>query len=277
MREGLILSGPVEKLTPAATVARLWRWRDFIWTLTAREIKMRYVGSIGGAAWNIIQPLALIAVFTVIFSFLLKMSPFNGGRGYLIYLVAGLLPWNAFQDALQRSSNVYIEHSNLVRKLPFPLESLVAQTVASATLNLLISIGLLCLLLPVLGVEYSSTLLLLPFAVLFQVFITVGPALIVASLTPFWRDVSPITGLFLFLGFWITPIVYTPDLIPSRFMWVFKLNPFYHIVRLYRACCVGFGYPTTAELAGTACAGAVFLVLGWWIFSKLHRKIPENL
>jgi ABC-type polysaccharide/polyol phosphate export permease len=277
MRQGLTLTGPAKKLTPADTIKRLWEWRDFIWTLTAREIRGRYVGSIGGVAWNIIQPLVLIAVFTILFSSILHIAPFGGGSGYLIYLVAALLPWNAFQEAVQKSSNVFIEYSTLVQKLAFPLESMVAQTIAASTLNLVISLFILLLFLPVLGVKYSVTLLLLPCAILLQVLLTAGLSLAVAALTPFWRDVPPFTGLALFLGFWLTPIVYTPELIPAELSWWFRLNPLHHLVRLYRAAWTGAGFPSINEIAGSAAAGAVILVIGWIIFARVHREIPEML
>lgn len=277
MREGLVRTGPAEKLTPLSTLSRLWKWRDFVWTLTARELKSRYVGSIGGFAWNIIQPLVLIAVFTLIFSALLKVAPFAGGQGYIIFLVAGLLPWNAFQDAVQRSSTVFLEYSSLVQKLPFPLEGMVAQTMAGAGINLVISLALLTALLPFLGVGYSVSLVFLPAAVLLQMLLAAGPGLIVASLTPFWRDVPPITSMVMFIGFWVTPIVYMPRLLPDELAGWFKLNPVYHLIRVYRYAFTGSGLPSAAELGGTVAFCFALLALGWWIFSRVHRKIPEAL
>ena len=275
MREGLIYSAPPPPLTPAGSIKRLWEWRDFIWTLTSRELRSRYVGSIGGVAWNVLQPLVLIAVFTILFSALLKVAPFAGQNGYLVYLVAALLPWNAFQEAVQRSSNIFLEHSSLVQKLPFPLESLVAQTITVSTLNLLISLLLLFLFLPVLGVNYSVSLLFLPLAVLLQLLLTIGISLAVAALTPFWRDVPPFTGLALFIGFWLTPIVYTPQLLPDSISRWLRLNPLYHLIGLYRACWTGSGFPTAVELAGAAGTGLVFMAIGWLIFARFHREIPE--
>jgi len=273
----LIRTGPAEKLTPLSTLSRLWRWRDFVWTLTARELKSRYVGSIGGFAWNVIQPLVLIAVFTLIFSALLRVAPFAGGQGYIIFLVSGLLPWNAFQDAIQRSSTVFLEYSTLVQKLPFPLEGMVAQTVASAGVNLVISLALLVALLPVLGVPYSARLAFLPVGVLLQVLLTAGPGLMVASLAPFWRDVPPITGMVLFIGFWVTPIVYMPHILPDKIAAWFQLNPVYQVIRVYRYAFTGSGLPSGAELGGTVAFCLALTALGWWIFSRVHRKIPEAL
>jgi len=277
MRQGLTLSGPAQRLTPAATLKRLWGWRDFIWTLALREIRGRYVGSIAGVAWNIIQPFVLIAVYTVLFSAILRIAPFSGGNGYLLYLVAALLPWNAFQDSVQRSSNVFIEYSSLVQKLPFPLESMVAHVMVATTLNLCISLVILFLFLPILGVQYSMALFFLPVAILLQLLLTAGIALAVATLTPFWRDVAPFTGLALFMGFWVTPIVYKPEFLPASISWLFKLNPFYHLVGLYRAAWTGSGFPTIAELGGSAATGVLLMLIGWMIFARLHRRIPEML
>lgn len=277
MREGLIREGPLPRLTPIATIKRLWLWRDFIWTLSSRELRARYVGSLGGVAWNIIQPLVLIFVFTVLFSSFLKMSPFQGGRGYLIYLVAALFPWNAFQEALLRSSSIFIENSNMVQKLPFPLESLIAQAIVVSTINLLISLFVLSVLLPFLGVKYSLTLLLLPAAVSMQIFLTAGAAFALAALTPFWRDVIPFTGMATFIGFWLTPVVYTPDILPPRVQAILTLNPVYHLIRFYRACFIGEGFPSYKELGGVMALSIFLLLIGWWIFSRLHRRVPEML
>jgi len=120
MRQGLTAQGisyPPSRSRGMA--ARLWETRSLIWALTKKDLRARYVGSIGGVAWNVIQPLALIAVFTFLFTYLLKVREFGGGKGYLFYLVAGLLPWNAFQEILMRSSNIFVENSRLVQKVPF--------------------------------------------------------------------------------------------------------------------------------------------------------------
>lgn len=278
MRQGLTEEGisyPPARLNGMAS--RLWNTRSLIWALTKTDLKSRYVGSIGGVAWNVIQPLALIAVFTFLFSYLLQVHEFGSGRGYLFYLVAGLLPWNAFQEILMRSCNVFVENSRLVQKVPFPLESLVAHVIVSGLLNLAIGMAVLIFFLPLLGVSYGPWLLLLPAAILLEALLCAGPALTLASLTPFWRDVPPITTLLLLIGFWLTPIVYMPKMLPGEASKYFSLNPFHHLAMFFRASLSGEGFPSPEAFGLLVGTGLVMFFVGVKVFFRTHRKAPELL
>jgi|GEM_PF-344091 len=256
---------------------RLLKSRRLIWALATKELRARYVGSVGGVAWNVIQPLALIAIFTFVFSYLLKMREFGGGKNYIFYLVSGLLPWNAFQEALQRSSNIFVENSRLIQRIPFPIESFVAQAMLTSLLNLVIGLAILIIFMPILGAPYGPSLLLLPVAIILEALLMMGPALALASLTPFWRDVPPFTSLGLFIGFWLTPIVYMPGLLPGGLARWFALNPFYHLAMFFRASFTGAGFPSARAMVGLLAASIFMLIIGARIFFKTHRKVPELL
>lgn len=256
---------------------RLWSSRNLIRALAAKDLRARYVGSIGGITWNVIQPLAIIAIYTFLFMYLLEIRAFGGGKGYLLYLVAGLLPWNAFNEALQRSSNVFVENAQLVQKIPFPLESLVAHVIVTSLMSLAVGLVILTLALPLMGVSYGPTLLLLPVGILLEALLIAGPALILASLTPFWRDVPPFTSLVLFLGFWLTPIVYMPSLLPDKVAFLFIFNPFHHLAMFFRAAFTGTGFPSATAMGGLVLFSVLMLIIGEKMFFRAHRKVPELL
>lgn len=258
-------------------INRLWTSRRLIWELTKKDLRARYVGSMGGVAWNIVQPLALIAIFTFLFTSLLKIREFGGGKAYLFYLIAGLLPWNAFQEGLQRASNIFVENARLIQKIPFPLESLVAQAVLTSALSLAVGMTVFVFFLPLLDVKFSASLLLMPVGLLLEILLMAGPALLLASLTPFWRDVPPFASLALFIGFWLTPIVYMPQVLPAETARWFSFNPFHHLASFFRATMSGQGWPGINAIAGLLLASLLMLLVGAYTFQRTHRKVAELL
>lgn len=256
---------------------RVWSARSLMWALAKRDIRARFMGSVGGVTWNVLQPLVLIAVFTLLFNYVLGMKNFTGGKGYIFYLVAGLLPWNALQEAFMRSTNVFIENSRLILKTPFPIEVLVGEVIIASILNLSVGLTVFIIFLPLLGVPYHLFIFLLPIALLLEAFLITGPSLILASLTPFWRDIHPITSLVLLIGFWATPIVYKPEMLPPQTAIMLKLNAFHHLANFFRASLSGEDFPSLDEMAILILVSLAMSIAGVWIFSRTRKKIPELL
>jgi len=153
----------------------------------------------------------------------------------------------------------------------------VAHVIAAGLLNLAVGLAVLVLFLPLLGISFGPWLLLLPAAILLEALLAAGPALFLASLTPLWRDVPPLTSLLLLIGFWLTPIVYMPGMLPGDASKYFALNPFHHLAMFFRACLSGSGLPSAEAFGVLFAAGLIMLLAGVRVFSRTHRKAPELL
>lgn len=221
----------------SAQLARRAVWRplwdlpsriDLIWSLTKRELAARYKGSALGILWAVLTPVVMIAIFTIIFAgiFKARFGSSDSQWDFALYLFCGLLPWNAFQEALTSSSNVIVARANLVKRVVFPLEALpVAQTLA-AIMNQLF--GTIALLLGILLIrhQFHVTLIYLPLVLIPQLIATLGGAWLLASLGVFIRDIAQGTTLVLMAWMYLTPIIYPESMVPEAYRPIINLNPF---------------------------------------------------
>lgn len=227
--------------------------------LIFRDIKVRYVGSIIGLFWSVLNPLLQLALYTTIFSIVLEVrfaERASTGQ-FAEVLFCALLPWMAFQEATTRSSTSFLENSNLIKKLRFPLEVIPFSIVGSAIVHQLIGTAVFSLVLIYTGSLHYLGLLLVPILLLFQIIMMSGLALAVSSINVFFRDVVQALGVLFMLLFWMTPIVYPKSQAPPLIQWILNLNPLTHMVDAYRFAFLG--YPDL--LAG----GIVY----WFLFSLL--------
>ena len=218
--------------------------------LVSRDIRSRYVGSMIGIFWSILNPLLQLVLYTLIFSVVLKIrfgSEASTGR-YAEYLFCALLPWMALQEGVTRSSRCFIENSNLIKKVSFPLELLPFSVVFSAFVHQFLGTVVFVLVL-IVNQSLNFKLFALAFLLfVFQIFMTYGLSLIVSSLNIFFRDIAQILGVLFMLAFWITPIIYPKSGVPELWRWCLNLNPLTHMVELYRFVFLGDPTPLAAGL-----------------------------
>ncbi len=219
--------------------------------LVARDVRSRYIGSVVGVFWSILNPLIQLILYTVIFSLVLKM-PFGEGHStgrFAEYLFCALLPWMALQEGVTRSSRTFIENSALIKKMRFPLEVLPFSVVMSAFFHQFLGTFVFVLILmsnQTLNVNLFGLVFLL---FIFQILMIYGLSLLVSCLNVFFRDIAQILGvLFMFL-FWVTPMVYAKSRAPEAFRWVLNLNPLTHMVEAYRFVFLGSPKPSLPGLA----------------------------
>jgi len=270
----------------SAQTARRAVWRplwelprriDLIWSLTKRELAARYKGSALGILWAILTPVVMIAIFTIIFAgiFKAKFGSSDSQWDFALYLFCGLLPWNAFQEALTSSSNVVVTRANLVKRVVFPLEALpVAQTLA-AILNQLF--GTIALLLGMILIrhELHATLVYLPLLLIPQFIATLGGAWLLASLGVFIRDIVQGTTLVLMAWMYLTPIIYPESIVPQAYRRIINLNPFSALIRSYRRIFLeGLPPDWTGLLYFLAFALMAFL-LGYWWFARSRKNFAD--
>src|SRR5947209_10860265 len=230
----------------SAQTARRAVWRplfelprrfELIESLVRRELAARYRGSVLGLVWTVLTPAVMIAIYTFIFAGIFGAR--FGARGttwdYALYLFCGLLPWTAFQESVQQSAGLVVAHSNLVKRVVFPLEVLpVAQALAALANQLFGTAALLVASLLIRG-ELHATILWLPVLLVPQLMLMLGGSWLVASLGVFLRDTAQALGLVLMAWMYMTPIIYPEQVVPARFRPLLELNPFTPLVRSYRS------------------------------------------
>jgi lipopolysaccharide transport system permease protein len=270
----------------SAQTARRAVWRplwqlprrfDLIFSLTRRELAARYRGSVLGIIWALLTPVVMIAIFTLVFAgiFNARFGNSNSQWDYALYLFCGLLPWNAFQESLQASSNTIVAHANLVKRVVFPLETLpVAQTLA-AVANQMFGTAALVIAIAFLRHEMHATILFLPLLVIPQIVATLGGAWLVASLGVFVRDIVQGITLLLMAWMYLTPIIYPESLVPERYRPLVNLNPFTPLIRNYRRILLDGNVPDWRGLAYFAAFGLVSFLFGYWWFARTRKNFAD--
>jgi lipopolysaccharide transport system permease protein len=258
--------------------------RDLVVNLVVRDLKARYKSSVLGFLWSLLNPLAMMLVFTVVFTVLI---PNNSVPNYPIFLLCGLLPWNFFSAGVMISINCIVGNANLVKKVYFPREVLPLSSVLANLVNFLLGLVVLFVALLVTNTHLSSWLWLLPLVILSETCFILGIAFILSTMNVFYRDTIMIMDVVMLAWFFLTPVVYPISALPTsypvfgvtvnihRLMYI--LNPMASLIAAYRDL-LYWGYRTNLDfLLRTACTSFVVLALGYWFFVRYGRRFGEQV
>jgi lipopolysaccharide transport system permease protein len=258
---------------------KIYIQRSLIRSFVIRDLKARYIGSFMGLFWSVIHPVVLLVSYTFVFSVIFRLRPPKdlGTDSFALFLFCSILPWLFFSDALQRSSTVIIDNTNLVTKTLFPSEILPLSVLLSGFINHLIGfVILLCIIFFTLG-KVSLFILLIPVYILILMLFTLGLSWIVSSLNVFVRDVSQVMSVILTFWFWFTPIFYSTDRFPPKLLFLLQFNPLAHIVTGYRDCLLRMRMPDLHALALLAAASLIVFAAGGMFFRKIKREFVDIL
>lgn len=215
----------------------LLHYRDLLYILAMRDIKVRYKQTLLGASWAIIQPLFTMLIFTLFFGKLAAMP--SDGVPYPLFAYAGLLPWIFFSNAVTNSGNSLVGNTNLITKVYFPRMVIPISSVASGLLDFLIAFGLLIVLMLYYGVGFSVQLLMLPVLVALTSLLAIGVGMWMSALNVKFRDIRYALPFLIQLGMFATPIIYPSSLVPEKWRWLIALNPLAGQVEAYRSAFFG--------------------------------------
>ena len=265
-------------MMPAAIKA-LWSYRGFILGSVKREFQSKYANSILGIAWTVIQPLAMIVVYTVIFSQIMKsrLPGVDSVFAYSIYLCAGVITWGFFSEVVGRAQNVFIDHANLLKKLSFPRLCLPVILVMSAGLNFLIIFSLFLVFMLVTGNFPGFAILAMIPVLIIQVVFSIGLGITLGVLNVFFRDVGQLFGVILQFWFWLTPIVYPANILPEKVQQFMAFNPMSAIISAYQNIMVYGQVPSWMSLWPTALLGVVLCLWGLRLFQKHSGELVDEL
>jgi len=215
----------------------LIRHRDLIWEMARRDISDRYAGQAFGLLWAVGHPLFMMALFVFIFAFVFKTKV--GGTiqmplDYTTYILAGLIPWMAFQESMNKSCSAITTNASLVKQVVFPLELLPAKGVLASLLPQLVSTFVLLGYVLLVHGGFSLIYLLLPVLIMLQLLAMIGLAYMFAAIGAYFRDIKDFVQMFGMAGVYLAPIVYLPEMVPTLFKPVLYLNPFSYVIWCYQ-------------------------------------------
>lgn len=259
--------------------ASIWRFRGFILANVWREFQARYRHSILGALWNILNPLAMIVIYTVVFSQVMKarLPGVESATAYGIFLCAGSLSWGLFSEVVSRCQTMFIDHGHLLKKIQFPKSVLPIITVLSALMNFAIPFGLFLLYLLCFETWPGwPVLALLPVLVILLMFAS-GLGLCLGVLNVFYRDVGAFFAIALQFWFWLTPIVYPAAILPEWAHFWMDINPMAPIIEAFQQVVVAQRLPDPARLVLPAISGAVLCLLGLVLMRRHAAELVDEL
>ncbi len=243
--------------------------------MVIRDVRSRYAGSGLGLLWAFALPVLWMALYTAVFSLVLRVPAGPGYASFPEFLMAGLLPWMAISEGIARSASCLIDNSAMVKKTVFPLETLVLSVVAAAVVNEVLAFFVYAIYVALLGhLQWPWILWIVP-ALFFQVLLTFGLGCIAATLTAFLRDTVHAVGIVLTVGFYATPIVYPASLVPARLQPVIEANPIAHLVDLYRRAFSLHAAPDPASVAYLAVFSLVVAAVGAALFARARPHFAD--
>ncbi|WP_114416408.1 ABC transporter permease [Marinospirillum perlucidum] len=261
------------------TLRALWSYRGFIIGSVKRDFQSKYLNSILGVAWTIIQPLSMILVYTLIFTQIMqaKLPGVDNTFGYSIYLCSGILTWGLFAEILSRGQNIFLEHANLLKKLSFPRLCLPITLVATALVNFSIILALFLIFLIVTGNFPGWNLWAVIPLLMLQVLFSVGLAITVGVLNVFFRDVGQAIGVILQFWFWLTPIVYPISILPEAMQNLISYNPMVGLMAGYQTVFVTGEQPEWSRLLPIIILTCFFIYTGMRLFKKHSAEMVDEL
>lgn len=251
----------------------VWDYRELLYFLVWRDVKVRYKQTALGIAWVALQPLATTIVFTLIFGNLAKMP--SDDLPYAVFALAGLLPWNYFAGAVGRGGASLVGSANLISKVYFPRLIIPVSGVLGGLVDFAIVFVLLVVLVLFYGYYPTLSWLLLPFFMLLAIATALGVSLWLSALNVQYRDVGYLIPFFLQLWFFATPVVYPSSLIPPPWNVLYALNPMAGVVEGFRWALFGKGAAPGPIILISIAMVVVALISGLYVFKRMERTFAD--
>lgn len=256
----------------ALNLRDLWAYRDLLYFLTWRDVKVRYKQTALGAAWAIIQPLFTMLIFTLFFGKLAGIP--SDGVPYPLFAFAALLPWTFFSNAVTNSGNSLVGSANLITKVYFPRLIIPAAAVGAGLVDFVVAFALLAALMIWYSVVPSTSVLLLPALLLLLTMLTLGVGMWLSALNVKYRDIRYALPFCIQLWMFATPIIYPLSMVPPKWRWLMIINPLTGIIEGFRAALFGRSLDGRA-LAISILVTALVLVYAAYSFRRMEKSFAD--
>jgi lipopolysaccharide transport system permease protein len=253
-------------------LGEIWRYRELLYFLAWRDIKVRYKQAVLGVLWALIQPFAKMVVFSLVFGRLAGID--SGGVPYAVFVYAGLLPWGFFADAVSRSGHSLVAGATIVRKAYVPRLIMPVASASATLLDYAISLAILLVLMTYYGLPWNTSLLLVIPLTFATLLVALGVGLFASALNAAYRDVQHVIPFLIQIWMFLTPVVYPVTAVPPRYQWVILANPMTGIITAYRAAILGAAVPwrTLGISVGIALG---LLMAGLAFFRSMDRYFAD--
>lgn len=262
-----------------ATINSLWRYRGFILGSIKREFQTKYRNSLLGVLWNILNPLAMILIYTVIFSQIMraKLPGVDHTFAYSIYLCAGILSWSLFAEIVNRSQGMFIDNSNILKKVNFPRICIPVIIIGSSLVNFFIISLIFCLFLFVNGYFPGIVIISLIPVIIVLIVLAIGLGITIGVLNVFFSDIGQFFSIFMQFWFWLTPIVYSVTILPENLRYWVALNPVSGIVSACQMVLLKAQLPDWKALLPAIIIGVLLCLVGLHLFKKHADEMVDEL
>lgn len=254
-------------------ITELFNYKEFLKSNVKKDVRGKYKGSFLGVLWSFINPLLSVLIYAIVFRYIMRFNIEN----YLIYLISGIIPWTFFTTAVNSGMNSIIFNSDIIKKVYFPRIILPMSGVTSCLVNFIISCIVIILFSIFSGVGISIYILFFPIIAFIQYIFTLGVAFILSAIEVYVRDVEHIINFFIGMLFYVTPILYTSDYVPSKYSFILKINPLSYIINAYHSIFYYKTIPSIGDLSIIFVFSCFVFFLGYLIFNKLQKGFAEEL
>jgi len=251
----------------------LWEYREVLFALVGKELKVRYKQTAIGVSWVVLQPVITMVLFTAIFGRMAKMP--SDGVWYPVFSFSALLPWTYFAQAVTRSGGALVGNASLVSKIYFPRIMLPLSTVVAPVVDLALSLVVLFGLLVYAGIPLTWKLITLPVFILVAMLTALGISLFVSAANVKYRDVGHAIPFVMQIWMFLSPIVYPVSLVPERWRLLYSLNPMVGVIEGFRWALLGQTAPNAVVMATSSGVFVVVLIVGLLYFRKMERQFAD--
>lgn len=255
-------------------IGELYTYREMIFSMIRRDIRGKYKASVLGFLWTFLNPLLQLFIYTMVFSVILRA----GIEDFYIYLFIGLVPWNFFAASVSGGAFCVVGQENLIKKIYFPRLVLPISYVTSAFVNMLLTFIVIFVVLILSGRGFNIVaLLFLPVIWLVEYLLALGMCMVTSALTVYFRDLEYLLNIVMMGWMYLTPIMYTTEMVPEELRYLFLLNPMTAIIEAYHEILYFKMIPQMETLTNAMIWGIGLLIIGSLIFEMMQRKFVEEL
>ena len=252
----------------------VWAHRELLFLMVSRNIKVRYKQTWIGASWAIFQPMATMLIFTVFFGVLIKVP--SDGVPYAIFVYTALIYWNYFSVAMPAVSNSMLDNESIIKKVYFPRLIIPISMAVTPAIDFFFSFLVLFLVMWYFHFVPSFIgVLLVPMFLIVAFMASMGMGLILAALNVRYRDVKHILVFFMLLLFYVTPIIYSINIVPARFRWLVLSNPMAGIIMTGRTSLLHSGHNNWIAFGASILVSVILLIIGLFAFKKSERDFAD--
>ena len=249
------------------------QFRDLLFALAGRDLRLRYKQTALGILWVVLQPLMAAGIFSLVFGSVAKLP--SGGLPYFVFSFAGLLGWNLFNTILTRTAGSLVGNAHLVSKVFFPRLILPLSSLGSSLVDFAVAAGMMAILLVANGIVPGWPAVLLPVWIIMLMAIALGAGLVASALAVSYRDVQYILPVFTQMLLYASPVAYSVSAVPEHLRWLYLANPLTPPLEAIRASLLGSQFPSVASLVLSAAATACLLLAGLFAFKRMEKRFAD--